>query len=122
LEQVVELAQRQGFAARSAVSARDAARWRDRAFSARLLPQIGLRGDMPNVSRAIIPVTQPDGKTLFVPQSQMQSRLDLTVSQRIPGTGGNLFVSSNLTRVDLYGTRDSRLWSSTPVTIGLRQD
>jgi outer membrane protein TolC len=124
LQQAVELAEKQGFAARSATSARDAARWRDRAFGARLLPQLSVGGEVPNISRAIIPVIQPDGSTLFVPQSQTQSTMNLRLSQRIPGTGGSFFVSSNLTRVDRYGggQNESRLWSSTPVTIGVQQD
>src|SRR5687768_12468901 len=61
LADAVELAQRQGHAARAAADAREAARYRYRAFNARLLPRLGLQGTVPDLSRAIVPVTQPDG-------------------------------------------------------------
>ncbi len=60
LQDAVALAQRQGYQARAATAARDAARDRARAFTARLLPQLSLSGIVPNYSRAIIPVVQPD--------------------------------------------------------------
>lgn len=122
LQQAIAIAQERGLAARAARSARAAARWNDRAFHADLLPQLSLTGDLPNVTRAIVPVVQPDGETVFRPQSQMLSSLNLTLSQRIPLTGSELFVASGLTRIDRYGQDRSRLWQSTPVTLGIRQE
>lgn len=121
LQQAVALAQRQGFDARAAADAVDAVRWRDRAFDARLRPQLSASGTLPSINRAIIPVLRPDGTTTFAAQSQMTSSVGLTLSQQVPLTGGRIFVSSGLTRVDLYGREDSRLWQSTPVVVGIQQ-
>ncbi|HEV8597969.1 MAG TPA: TolC family protein [Gemmatimonadales bacterium] len=122
LQQVIALAQQQGFAARAAQATRDAARYRDRAFYSRLLPQLSLGGTMPSYNRAIIPVLQPDGSTLFKPQNQTDASLRATLTQKVPLTGGDFFVSSALARVSVTGQNSFHSWSSTPVSFGLRQD
>jgi len=76
----------------------------------------------PNYVRAIQPVRQPDGSTLFLPQQETTSELGMTLRQRIPLTGGELFVASGLQRVDRTADVSSRLYSSSPVTIGLTQE
>ena len=68
LQQAIELAQKQGLQAKAVLSTRDAARWRDRAFSARFMPQLSLTGTLPSYLNAIEPVIQPDGSTRFVPR------------------------------------------------------
>src|SRR5213078_262235 len=99
-----------------------AARYRTGAFSARLLPQLSLGGTVPTYNRSIIPVTQPDGSTLFRPQDQTNAALRLRLSQRLPVTGGELFISSSLARLTVSGPQAIETWSSTPITIGLQQD
>jgi outer membrane protein len=122
LSQAVALAQQQGLQARAARAARDAARYRHGAFTARLLPQLAVVGNVPSYNRSIIPVLQPDGSTLFRAQQQTNTALTMTLSQQVPITGGNLFVSSSLARLSVRGTQSIDTWSSTPVTVGLRQD
>ncbi|MFP5353920.1 MAG: TolC family protein, partial [Gemmatimonadota bacterium] len=122
LQQAIDLAQRQGLQARAAESSRDAARRRDRAFFGRRLPQLSLTGDVPVYNRAIIPVLQPDGSTEFKSQQQTNTSLNLQLSQRLPLTGGNFFVSSELSRLEVNGERELRNWSSTPLALGIRQD
>ncbi len=121
LARAIELAQEQGRLARSARATLEAARYRDDAFSSRLLPQLSLGGTLPRYDRAIIPVVQPDGTTLFRPLDQTDARMTATVSQRLP-TGGDLFVSSSLATLSVSGEQGIRTWSSTPVSIGLRHD
>lgn len=121
LAQAIDLALRRGPSARSAEYQRNAARYRDAAFNARLLPQLSLAGDLPIYSRAIIPVVQPDGTTRFVAQQQRQSALTMQLAQRLPFTGGDLFIASGLTNVNILGQQETRLWRSTPFQIGIRQ-
>jgi outer membrane protein TolC len=122
LQQAIEVAQKQGLQARAILGTRDAARWSDRAFNARLMPQVSLTGTLPSYLNAIEPVIQPDGSTRFVPRRETNSVLGMTVRQQLPFTGGVLSVSSGLSRLDVGGDQSSRVYSSTPVTIGLRQD
>jgi outer membrane protein TolC len=116
------MAQERGLAGNAARNARAAARWRQRAFSARLLPQLSLTGALPEYNRAIIPVVQPGGETQFRTQSQTTSSLQLQINQVVPLTGGRVFLSSGLTRVDQGGSGLGRLWQSRPLTLGIQQD
>ncbi len=82
---------------------------------------------MPSYNRSIVQVLQVDSATgnavtLFQPQAQTSTSLSLQLSQTLPLTGGNLFVSSALTQLSVSGQGAFQAWSSTPVTIGLRQD
>lgn len=122
LREAISIAQQRGLAGEAARSARAAARWRDRAFDARRLPQLSLTGQLPAYNRAIIPVVQPGGETEFRTQSQTLSSLNLRLSQVVPLTGGSVFLSSGLTRVDQSGSGLGRLWQSTPVLLGITQD
>ena len=122
LEEVVARAQRQGLTAQSAEAARDAARWAHRAFRTSLFPRFSLSGIAPDLNREITPVVQPNGTTIFVPRSLMQSSASVLVRQPVPLAGGELFLSSGLSRIDLLGDETTRYWRSTPLLIGWQQD
>lgn len=122
LEEVVSLAQDQGIDARTARGARDAERWRDRAFNARLLPQVRLGGTVPSLNQSIEQVIQPDGKTSFVRKRERYSSLDLTIQQAVPQVGGQLQISSGLSRLDLLGSEEMRQWQAEPLVVGWSQD
>jgi outer membrane protein TolC len=122
LQQAVDLSLKQGYQARAAIATRDAARFRDRAFYSRRLPQLSVGGTIPQYNRSIVPVIQPDGSSVFRPQDQTNSSLNMTLSQQLPVTGGSFFVSSGLSRLSVTGQNSFKTWSSTPVLFGLRQD
>jgi outer membrane protein TolC len=122
LQDAISMAQRQGPAAQIARSQRDAARWRDHAFNARLLPQLFLRGTAANLNHGINPVPQPNGSTQFLGQSQNQSTFQVGFDQRIPLTGGLISIGSGLSRLDQFGTQNTRLWQTSPVVVTLQQD
>jgi outer membrane protein TolC len=122
LEDAILMAQRQGPSAQVARSTRDAARARDHSFNARLLPQVNLAGNAANLNRGINPITLSDGSTQFISQAQNQSSLGLSISQKIPLTGGTLSVGSQVSRIDLFGDQTGKYWQTTPVVIGLQQD
>jgi len=122
LEQVVRRAVENGPSAQAARQSVEAARWRDRAFGARLMPQLSLQANAPNLNRAIVPVVQPDGKTLYLAQRQMESSFSVTAAQPLPFTGGSVFLQTGLSRLDVYGDQGAtRLYQSTPVIIGITQ-
>jgi outer membrane protein TolC len=122
LEDAIVMAQRQGPSAQVARSVRDAARSRDHAFNARLLPQVTLGGNAANLNRSINPITLPDGSTQFVSQAQNQSSLGLSIAQKIPLTGGTLSVGSQISRIDLFGDQTGKTWQTSPFFIGVQQD
>jgi len=122
LPEAITIAEERGHRAQAAGAAREAARYRNQQFGSSLLPQLSLFGTVPAYNRSIIPVLQPDGGTLFRSQQQTSGTLTMRLSQKLPLTGGDLFVSSSLQSLAVTGIEDSRTWSSTPISIGLRQD
>lgn len=123
LAEAIAIAERQGLAADVARDSRDAARWRDRAFSARLLPQLSFGGQAVNLDRSINPVLQDDGTTLLLRQRNTVSAMGMTVSQPIPWTGTELTMSSLVARYDILGADNStnRFWRTEPIVFGIRQ-
>ena len=119
LQQAIEMAQRNGLQAKAALGTRDAARGRDRAFDARLLPQFSLAGNMPVYQRSIIGVIQPDGSTLFLPLEERRADLNMIVSQRVPFTGAQLTMSSRLNK--RTGNSVPETWSSSPFSLSIAQ-
>lgn len=122
LTEAVARAQESGHQARAARAARESGRYRHRAYRSGLLPQLSLVGTVPSYNKSIIPVLRDDGSTEFVPQQQTDANMTVTLSQKIPVTGGDLFVSSSLARLTVSGPTAYQSWSSTPVSVGLRQD
>jgi len=127
LQDAITLAAKQGPAASAARSALAEARARDRAFSARLLPQIQLQGDVANYNHAVVPVFLQTGETVFAPQSQNESYMGVSVTQALPWLGGSLKVTSLLDRLDQTSDAGSgsvahRTWKSTPFQIEIDQN
>lgn len=121
LEQAVQLALEQSHGANAARATLEAGRYRHRAFNSTLLPQLALSGTLPFYNRSIIQVVQPDGSTLFRAQQLTSTGLTARLSQKLPFTGGELFVSSGLSRLAVSGQQSIETWSSTPVRVGLTQ-
>lgn len=119
LVQAIEMAQRSGLQAQAALGTREAARQRDRAFGARLLPQFSLAGNVPSYSSSIVGVTQPDGSTLFKPVQETRADLNMIVTQPIPFTGATLTMSSNLNKRE--GNSVPETWSSQPFFLSISQ-
>jgi len=121
LQQAIEMAQRQGPQARAAIAQREASRQRNRAFNARLLPQLSLNATVPQYSRAISAVPQPDGTTLYTPLDQTNGNLGINLSQQVPLTGGTLTVQSLLSQNQLTGGQQYKSYTTTPFQVQLFQ-
>lgn len=122
LEEVVARAQAHGLSAQAAANAREAAQWRDRAFGARLLPQLSFQGVAPSYSKSVSPVIQPDGSTQFIPRGETQSSANLLLSQAIPSLGAQAYVGSGVMRVQPFQSGEPLYWRSSPIFFGIRQD
>lgn len=96
--------------------------WQYRSFRAGYLPNLRLDGTIPNLNRTIQAITLPDGSDIFVRRSLATSSGNLALSQTIFPTGGQLFVSSGLQRIDLINDDQTvASYLSTPINIGFRQ-
>jgi outer membrane protein TolC len=120
LQDCIRLARANGPLGAMARSAYDSKRATNKAFTASYYPQLSLRGDVPGYYRSINAITLPDGSTIFTPQSQASSQVSLSLSQKIPFTGGQLFLSSTLNRIDLMDPT-SQYYKSSPFSMTLQQ-
>lgn len=95
--------------------------WEYQSYKAGNLPSLTLGGTLPSFSRAITKVTQPDGSQIFTPQSLSSLSAEMKISQPIPWTGGEVFLSSGLERLDIFGVDRSTSYLSTPILFGISQ-
>ena len=120
LQDCIRLAHANGPLGAMARNVHDSKQASYRAFTASYYPQLSLRGDVPGYYRSINTITLPDGSSVFSPQSQASSLVSLSLSQKIPFTGGQLSLSSGLNRIDLMDTR-TQFYKSSPFTMTLQQ-
>jgi outer membrane protein TolC len=121
LQECIELAQRQSPEAMIARKGYESVYWSYRAFRAGLLPQLRLDLNAPGILRTISQITQDDGTLDFVQQNQAFSNGSLSLTQQIAPTGGTVFVSSGLNRLDVFGTNAYVQYQARPVLVGVSQ-
>ncbi|QDA61962.1 TolC family protein [Hymenobacter jejuensis] len=120
LSEVLELALAQSSVVKQAQTNRENSYWQWRTYQTNYRPQLGLLGTIPDFSRAIAPVVQPDGTTGFRAVRQNNSNLALTLSQNIGPTGGQLFLTSEVQRFDNFNG-GQRMYNNRPFALGITQ-
>jgi outer membrane protein TolC len=131
LQDVIDLAKSQSPSAKLASTNYNTKYWQYRVYRSNYLPQLGLNAVIPNLNRSINPITQPDGTTLFIRQNLLSTSMDLSLTQNIGLTNSQIFVSSQVQRVDLIGPAPatgyygspppSTNYLVNPVVFGIRQ-
>lgn len=119
LGEAIAVSQRQSAAAQSAKHAFLAAEWQYRYYKANYLPSLTLASS-PYLNKAINKITLNDGTSAFIKQNQLSADLTLTINQNIALTGGNVFLTSSLARLDEF-ERHTTSYSAKPLTIGYQQ-
>jgi outer membrane protein TolC len=122
LDDVIRLAKEQSPRAILAKHRFRSSYWQFRTHKAKFRPSLTLQGTLPDLNRSIDKITLPDGSDAFVERSLASYSVSAALSQNIAPTGGSIFISSEMQRIDLL--RDDQTTSnylSTPVSIGLRQ-
>ncbi|HYG15214.1 MAG TPA: TolC family protein [Bacteroidia bacterium] len=121
LKQAIAYGMEHSPSARSIRASYNSAEWNYITARSALLPSLNLNGNIPGLSRTFIPVTLPDGSLSFRYQSTAYSTGSLSINQNITPTGGNLFISSGLSRIDQLGNNPTATWSAFPLEFGLSQ-
>ncbi|NOZ07751.1 MAG: TolC family protein [FCB group bacterium] len=121
LEGCINLAKQRSPSAQIAKQEFESGRWKYAAFSASLKPQIGLQSTLPDFTRSINSVVQPDGSVQFTTQNQAYSSLNLSITQEILPLGGSLFATSSLSRIDLFENDHTFFWQASPIVVGINQ-
>lgn len=121
LKEVISLARNQSLDAMVAKHQFLADYWEYRSYKAKYLPDVTLRSEFPDFNRSIKKYQNPDGSYSYVEDNINTSSLNLDVYQNIGITGGQLFVNTDLQRIDEFGDNRAHTYRSTPVSIGYRQ-
>ncbi len=124
MEEVIAIAQSDAPDVQIARTAYNEDYWGYQFFLANFRPQIILDGNVPNFNRTINVITLPDGTNSFIEQFQMTNDLNISLEQDIPGTGGTVFASTGLSRLDIFetpGAGEGVSYRSSPVSIGFIQ-
>ena len=124
LKEAVALAQRDAPDVQIAGTALTNNYWRYQSFLANYKPQINFGSTLPNINRSIEAITQPDGSDVFINRSLMRNSLNISLEQDIALTGGSIFATTSLQRIDLFATGAnprSVSYLSTPFAIGFQQ-
>jgi len=95
--------------------------WAFRMHQASLRPRLTFRGDLPDLSRTIVPVIQNDGTETFRARSLASSFAEMALEQPLVPTGGTFFVSSQLSRIDVLSPINTTSYLAYPVVVGIRQ-
>lgn len=91
-------------------------------FHKDFLPNVSLSFSLPSYNRSISNILQPDGTYAFRESNNANSRVSLSVSQKIPFTGGTLSISNSFSRLDLFGdNQKSTSYSASWFGINLSQ-
>lgn len=121
LDDVIRLSQVQSPDALKAKHRFKASFWEYRTYQASFRPALTLNSNLPNLTRSIIPIDQPDGSVSFRERSIASSDAELSLNQSIPFTGGQIFMKSRINRIDYLSFKDSLYYSANPVILGLSQ-
>ncbi len=120
LENVINIAKEQSPQAILAQHRFRASYWQHRAYRAEFLPSLNLQGTLPNFRRDIEPYTLPDGTQRFIERNVINSLARLSLNQSVGLTGGQIFMSSELERIDNIDA-DEHSYRTIPVNIGFTQ-
>jgi len=96
--------------------------WQYRSFLADYRPQITLNATLPSFNRTIDGIIQPDGNIEFLPFSNMRNSFSFSLSQVITQTGGSVFASTGLQRIDIFQTAGNSIsYLNNPILLGFNQ-
>lgn len=122
LTEAIKIAQKKSPQYVRAVNTYQGSYWRYRNFKADFLPQISLNATLPQYSNSIRRLTNDLGQDIFVNQNQSVIEAGLLINQKVPFTGGEFFVSSQLERVDRFGDDEATNFSLVPFSINYFQN
>lgn len=110
LDQSIEIAQDNSPVSRANRYALVASRWEYKSFQADLFPSLSLSGDAPNYNKSIFTNRLDDGTLSFVDQRQSDANVSLSVNQTILPTGGEISLSSGLSRLGIFRGENTYRW------------
>ena len=91
-----------------------------RSYKAEMLPSLSLSSS-PSLNRTTNYVTLPDGSEQYVRSNSMRNNVSLDLTQNIWLTGGQISLSSNLSRLDQLGDNSTHSYYTQPLQLTISQ-
>jgi outer membrane protein TolC len=96
--------------------------WEYKSFRASYLPSMAASANLPEFRRDFNQYQNPDGSYSYLQQQYLSVNGDLSVSQRLGFSGGTIYATSSLGRLDNVPFTDSTYsYNSTPIFVGISQ-
>jgi outer membrane protein TolC len=122
LDEVIQIAQNQSPDAIMAKHRYRQSYWSFRSFKAQYLPSLNLDATLPNLNVSFEErYVESDSSTKFVPLSQTNYELALSLNQKIGFSGGEVFLSSRIRRLDNYLPEATTQYVTNAINIGIIQ-
>jgi outer membrane protein TolC len=122
LSEVIQIAKKQSPDALIAKHQLRSSYWSYKTFKRSLLPSLSFDGTIPSLNRAFKTYTNASGTEEYINQSYTSYSGNLRLNKVVGLTGGNIFLSSGLQRLDNFqDSLTTKNYLSTPVNIGFRQ-
>jgi len=122
LQIIIQKAQANSPDAIAAATRAENSDWTFKSYRSNLLPSVRLNGTLPNFNSSITALDQDDGTQQFIPRTFASSLANVSVNQNIGLTGGNVFVTTGLQRIDVFGDNSGTSYLTTPVSFGINQE
>lgn len=121
LEEALHIGREQSLVSKEAHNNMRISYWQYRNYRASLFPNIYLEGTLPSLNRSLSQYQQENGIYKFIPNNYIKENIGLTVSQAIPFTGGQIYLQSQIERMDQLGKNRTGSFLTIPFTFTLVQ-
>jgi outer membrane protein TolC len=122
LDEVIKIAQSQSPDAIMAKHRYRQSYWSFKSFKAEYLPSLKLDATLPNLSVSFEErYVESDSSTKFVPLSQTNYELALSLNQKIGFSGGEVFLSSRIRRLDNFLPESTTQYVTNAISLGIIQ-
>lgn len=122
LEDVIAQARQRSVAALSARSEFVSDYWAWRSYQASRLPSLSLYGNVGNFDRSLrLLQNYETGELQYTSNFNMQNSIGLRARQNITLTGGTLYLYSDLSRLDQFGSFAGHSWYTQPLSLTYNQ-
>ena len=122
LEEAIKIAQKNSPDYKALLNQNQISYWRYRNFNASFLPQLRLDATLPQYRNSVNRITLDNGQDDFRRSNLSSVSGTLSLNQNIALTGGTVSLSSQIERVDVFGSNSSTGFSVIPFSINYRQN
>lgn len=121
LEDVIAMAHGESISSKKVQNTFENKYWQYFSYKRSFLPSLSFTGTIPSLNVGITEVVQEDGTRDFVRTSNVNYSAAFQINQPIRWTGGDVFISTDLARLDILGGNNRTSYKASPFYIGYRQ-